>query len=72
MVATSTRLSMVMKRLTSLATIFLPLSFLAGVYGMNFEHLPGQHSPYGFALSCALMASLGIGMFVYFRRQGWW
>jgi magnesium transporter len=72
MATTSNRLNAVMKRLTALATIFLPLSFVAGVYGMNFQHMPGLDSPLGFFTACAFMTALGVGMFVYFKKQGWW
>ena len=72
MATTSNRLNMVMKRLTSLATIFLPLTFIAGIYGMNFEHMPGQDWAYGFLMVCALMGALGTGMILYFKKQGWW
>lgn len=72
MATTSNRLNAVMKRLTALATIFLPLSFVAGVYGMNFEHMPGLAWRHGFLTACAFMSALGLGMFVYFKKQGWW
>ena len=72
MAMTSHRLNAVMKRLTSIATIFLPLSFVAGIYGMNFEHMPGLGWTYGFFALCTVMLALGLGMFLYFRKQGWW
>ncbi len=72
MATSSNRLNMVMKRLTSFATIFLPLSFVAGIYGMNFEHMPGLGHPYGFAAIVASMGLMAAGMLWYFKRQGWW
>jgi magnesium transporter len=72
MATTSSRLSEVMKRLTALATIFLPLSFVAGVYGMNFEQMPGLSLPYGFFYVLALMGGITVGMLWLFKREGWW
>lgn len=68
----STRMNEVMKVLTIIATIFIPLSFIAGVYGMNFEHMPelGQHwaYPYGF---WAIITAVVLGMLAYFKRKKW-
>lgn len=72
MATASTRLNEVMKRLTALATIFLPLSFVAGVYGMNFEHMPGLEWPHGFFYVMALMGAITAGMLWLFKREGWW
>jgi magnesium transporter len=67
----SQRMNEVMKVLTIIATIFIPLTFVAGVYGMNFQWMPelGWHWAYPAALG--LMAALAGGMVVYFRRKGW-
>ena len=72
MATSSNRLNKVMKRLTSFATIFLPLSFLAGVYGMNFAHMPGLGHPYGFFLFLGLMGAVAGGTLWYFKTRGWW
>ncbi len=67
----SNRLNEVMKVLTIIATIFMPLTFIAGVYGMNFEFMPGLKSPYGFWAVCFFMLLVFAGMFLFFRRKKW-
>ncbi|MDH4163686.1 MAG: magnesium/cobalt transporter CorA [Nitrospirota bacterium] len=67
----SNRLNEIMKVLTIIATIFMPLTFLAGVYGMNFKHMPELEWKYGYYLVWAVMAAVGGGMFLYFRRKKW-
>jgi magnesium transporter len=60
-----------MRILTVIATIFMPLTFLAGVYGMNFKHMPELEWPWGYPAVLLLMATVGIGMQVYFRKRKW-
>ena len=72
MSAVSNRMNEVMKVLTMIATIFIPLSFLAGLYGMNFDTMPELHLPWAYPALLALMAVLGAGMLFYFKRKGWW
>ena len=67
----SQRTNEVMKVLTLMASIFIPLSFLAGVYGMNFDHIPGIHRPGAFLALLAVMGAITLGMVVFFRRRGW-
>ncbi|MGH7494008.1 MAG: magnesium/cobalt transporter CorA [bacterium] len=67
----SNRLNEVMKMLTIISTIFMPLSFIAGIYGMNFDHMPELRWPWGYPLILVLMISLGVGMLVYFRKRKW-
>lgn len=67
----SNRLNGVMKVLTIITTIFMPLSFLAGLYGMNFRHMPGLDSPIGFDIMVGLMALVFVGMLLFFRKKGW-
>jgi magnesium transporter len=69
--STSLRLNEIMKALTIVSTVFLPLSFIAGIFGMNFLHIPGASSPFGFYVTCLLMVILGIGMLLYFRKRNW-
>lgn len=69
--ASSNRLNEVMKALTIVSTIFLPLSFLAGVYGMNFEYLPELHWRYGYYLVWGIFISIVVGMLGYFRWREW-
>ncbi len=65
------RLNETMKVLTIIATIFMPLTFIAGVYGMNFKHMPELSWKLGYPLSLGLMALIAVGMLVYFRKKGW-
>ncbi len=67
----SNRMNEVMKVLTVIATIFIPLTFIAGVYGMNFEHMPELSWRYGYGLIWGIMIAIGAGMLAYFRRQKW-
>ena len=67
----SNRMNEVMKVLTVIATIFIPLTFIAGVYGMNFEHMPELKWPWGYYLIWGIMISIGIGMLAYFRKRKW-
>jgi magnesium transporter len=65
------RMNAVMKVLTIIATIFMPLTFLAGVYGMNFKHMPELDWPWGYPLILAVMAFVAILMLTLFRRRKW-
>jgi magnesium transporter len=60
-----------MKVLTIIATIFMPLTFLAGVYGMNFKHMPELDWPWGYPLILTVMTFIAILMLVLFRRKKW-
>ena len=61
----------VMKVLTIMASIFIPLTFMAGIYGMNFEHMPELKYEYSYALLWAAMITVAVGMVAYFWRKGW-
>jgi magnesium transporter len=65
------RLAETMKFLTMFATIFIPLSFLAGVYGMNFEIMPELHFRYGYYVVLGIMACVAVSMLVYFKKKNW-
>jgi magnesium transporter len=67
----SNRMNEVMKVLTIMASIFIPLTFMAGIYGMNFEHMPELHSTWGYPLLWAAMVVVAGGMLLFFRRRGW-
>jgi magnesium transporter len=66
------RLNEVMKVLTVIATIFIPLTFIASIYGMNFKHMPELDMRWGYPMVLGLMLLTAGGMVAYFRRQGWW
>lgn len=65
------RLNEVMKVLTVIATIFIPLTFVTGIYGMNFRHMPELDWPWAYPAVLAAMTALGVGLFLYFRRRKW-
>lgn len=69
--AMSNRMNEVMKVLTIIATIFIPPTFVAGVYGMNFENMPELHAPWGYFIALAVMLACIIGMIIYFKRKNW-
>ena len=71
MTAMSNRMNEVMKVLTIIGTIFIPLTFLAGVYGMNFHHFPELDWPYAYPTFWAICLGTAVGMVVWFRRRGW-
>jgi magnesium transporter len=72
----SNRMNEIMKVLTVLATLFMPLSFIAGVYGMNFDrqsqwNMPELGWPFGYVFALSLMAGTATSMLLFFRRRGW-
>jgi len=67
----SNRLNAVMKVLTIIATIFMPLTFIAGVYGMNFKYMPELEWRYGYGMIWGLMIGIGLSMIFYFRKKKW-
>lgn len=73
----SNRMNEIMKVLTLFAAIFIPLTFIAGIYGMNFNpekspfNMPELNWYMGYPLALGLMAAVGIGLFMYFRRKNW-
>ena len=67
----SNRLNEIMKVLTIFSAVMLPLTFIAGVYGMNFENMPELHSRYGYYGAWGLMIAVAIGMLLFFKRRGW-
>jgi len=67
----SNRMNEVMKVLTLIATIFIPLTFITGIYGMNFANMPELEWRYGYFIILIVMAVIGISLVVYFRRKSW-
>ena len=61
----------VMKLLTIITSIFAPLTFIAGIYGMNFETMPELTWKYGYFLTLGVMAMMGVSMFIWFTKKGW-
>jgi magnesium transporter len=66
------RLNEVMKVLTVIATLFIPLTFIASIYGMNFEHMPELKRVWGYPATLAVMAAVAASLIYYFKRRGWW
>jgi magnesium transporter len=67
----SFRMNKVMQFLTIVTTIFVPITFLAGIYGMNFEHMPELHFENGYFVLISVMAVMAMGLVVFFKRKGW-
>lgn len=67
----SNRMNQIMKTLTVITTIFMPLTFIAGIYGMNFTFMPELNWPFGYFAVVGLMALIGMGMYIWFVRKGW-
>jgi magnesium transporter len=67
----SNRMNNVMKVLTIIATIFIPLTFIAGVYGMNFQHMPELAWRWSYPAVWGLMVLVIIGMVIFFKRRKW-
>ncbi|RQD56271.1 MAG: magnesium and cobalt transport protein CorA [Desulfonatronovibrio sp. MSAO_Bac4] len=67
----SHRMNTVMKLLTIIATIFIPLTFVAGVYGMNFEYMPELSWKTGYFMCLGLMAAIGLGLAGFFKYKKW-
>lgn len=67
----SNRMNAVMKVLTIIATIFIPLTFVAGIYGMNFKFMPELEWRWGYSLVLAVMAVIAVSMVIYFRKRKW-
>jgi len=73
------KMNEIMKVLTIIATIFIPLTFVTGIYGMNFQgggtdkplNMPELYSPYGYVFVLSVMAIISICMLIYFNRKGW-
>ncbi|HLW31764.1 MAG TPA: magnesium/cobalt transporter CorA [Aequorivita sp.] len=71
MTTISNKMNEVMKVLTIMASIFIPLTFLAGIYGMNFDNMPELHLKHGYFYLLGIMAVVIIGMVWYFKRKRW-
>ena len=67
----ASRANEIMRVFTALTTIFMPLTFISGVYGMNFEHLPGRNLPFADYIVIGGMLLLGTGMMLFYRKKDW-
>ena len=69
--AQSNRMNDVMRVLTTIATVFIPLTFIAGIYGMNFDNMPELHWASGYYLCIGLMIAIAIGLVLFFKYRRW-
>ena len=69
--ALSNRMNNIMRVLTIIATIFIPLTFIAGVYGMNFKHMPELEWPWSYPAVMVFMLAVGLLMVAYFKKKKW-
>jgi len=67
----SNKMNAVMKVLTIIATIFIPLTFVAGIYGMNFKYMPELEWRWAYPMVWVVMSAVFVGMIVYFKRKNW-
>jgi magnesium transporter len=65
------RMNIIMKRLTSMATILMSVTLIAGIYGMNFERMPELGWKYGYIFALVWMLVVGVGLYVYFKKRKW-
>jgi magnesium transporter len=71
MSSVSNRMNSIMKVLTIISTVFMPLTLITGVYGMNFDFMPELHWRLGYPFALSLMAGITIGMTLYIQRKNW-
>lgn len=69
--ALANRANETMRVFTALTTIFMPLTIVTGIYGMNFDYMPELHSRIGYFVVLGVMFTLGIGMFILFKKKDW-
>ncbi|MCB0582413.1 MAG: magnesium and cobalt transport protein CorA, partial [Phaeodactylibacter sp.] len=67
----SFRMNNVIQLLTIISTIFIPLTFLAGIYGMNFDNMPELHWEYGYFVLWGIMVVIALGLVYLFKRKSW-
>jgi magnesium transporter len=70
--ALANRMNEVMKVLAIISTIFIPLSFLAGIWGMNFEYMPELAKTWGYPAALGLMAAVALSLLTWFKIRKWW
>jgi len=67
----SNKLNDILKVLTIFSVIFIPLTFLAGIYGMNFDHMPELHYAYSYPIFIGVLVAVAVGMILIFKKRGW-
>jgi magnesium transporter len=67
----SNRTNLVMKRLTSVATILMSVTLIAGIYGMNFDYMPELKWRYGYIFALGSMVAVGLGIYLYLKKSKW-
>jgi magnesium transporter len=67
----SNRMNEVMKVLTIIATIFIPITFIAGIYGMNFKNMPELEWPWGYGFAWLVIGVITVCMILFFRKKKW-
>ena len=67
----SNRMNQIMRILTVISTIFMPLTFIVGIYGMNFRHMPELEWEYGYFICLGVLAVVGVSMFLYMKKTRW-
>ena len=65
------RANEIMRVFTALTTIFMPMTIITGIYGMNFDHMPELHLKYGYYAVLVVMLAVGFSMFLFFRKKDW-
>jgi magnesium transporter len=65
------RTNEIMRVLTVISSVFIPLTFIAGVYGMNFAHMPELAKPYGYGVCLLFMLLVALGQILYFKKKRW-
>ena len=67
----SNKMNEIMKVLTVIATIFIPLTWIVGIYGMNFDYMPELRARFGYPVVMVIMVAIGFLMVFYFKRKKW-
>ncbi|SDL55195.1 magnesium transporter [Catalinimonas alkaloidigena] len=68
---TSNRMNQIMKVLTIISTIFIPLTFIAGIYGMNFDHMPELHERWAYPAVWGVMIAISVALLIFFQKKRW-
>ncbi|MBV7440404.1 magnesium/cobalt transporter CorA [Weeksellaceae bacterium TAE3-ERU29] len=71
MSSVSNRMNSIMKTLTIISTVFIPLTFIVGVYGMNFKYMSFLNNPYGYPITWAVMIAMAVAMIFYYKKKKW-